>query len=159
VSVRGSFDSYYQDQPSPFESNESASTEAGTPLLGTIDTSPDSARLVAIGSAEFLDDAVLEISRSISSDRYLNNLQLLQNAVDWAVEDEDLLTIRARGLYARLLEPMDQKQQSFWEGLNYAVALIGLVAIGVVWNLRRRSEEPMALTAADADTTWGGGDA
>ena len=80
-----------------------------------------------------------------SQDRYLLNLQLVQNAVDWSVEDQDLLTIRSRGTYARLLKPMDKSQESMWEGLNYAVALSALIALGVVWNIRQRSEKPMPL--------------
>ena len=149
VSVRGSFESYFKDRPSPFEegaeteSSQETGSTGGQPVLGTIEVSPGSVRLTVIGSAEFLDDTVLGISQRWSQDRYLNNLQLLQNIVDWSVEDEDLLAIRSRGTYARLLKPMDEKEQSFWEGLNYAVALIGLIAIGVVWNTRQRNEEPM----------------
>ena len=158
VSIRGSFESYFKDRPSPFE--EGSVAEGGgegqeqepAPALGTLEVSPESSRLVVIGSAEFLDDAALGISRSQSPERYLNNLQFLQNAVDWAVEDEDLLTIRTRGTYARLLRPLAPAEQSLWEGLNYAVALIGLAVIGLVWNSRRRHEEPMELVAVEPHT-------
>jgi len=166
VSIRGSFESYFKDKPSPFqeegeteskEGEEPAGSESATPtpeateepILGTIEVSPESSRLVVIGSAEFVDDAVLEISRSFSQDRYLHNLQLLQNAVDWSVEDEDLLSIRSRGTYARLLRPMEKSEQSFWEGLNYALALLVVIGIGVVWNARQRSEDPMPLIDLD----------
>jgi ABC-2 type transport system permease protein len=160
VSVKGSFDSYFRDRPSPFEGEElpvapgpSATTpeipEEPRPVLGTIDTSPESSRLVVVGSSEFLDDVVLDISRSVSQDRYLYNLQFLENAVDWAVEDEDLLSIRSRGTYARLLADMNAQEQTFWEGLNYAVALLGLIALGVMWNLRQRGEEPIELVSTE----------
>jgi ABC-2 type transport system permease protein len=139
VSIRGSFESAFRDRPTPFEET------GGETQVRPIDVSPDSARLVVIGSAEFLDDAVLDISRNLSRDRYLQNLQLVQNAVDWSLEDEDLLTIRSRGIYARLLRDLDQEQQSFWEGLNYALALLGVIVIGVVWNMRQRGEEPIVL--------------
>jgi ABC-2 type transport system permease protein len=142
VSIRGSFESYFKGKPSPFQAGEG---EAEAPTLGTIEASPESSRLVVIGSAELVDDVVLGISRSLSQDRYLNNLQLLQNAVDWSVEDEDLLSIRSRGTYARLLKPMEKDEQTFWEGLNYALALLAVIGIGVLWNVRRRSEEPMPL--------------
>jgi ABC-2 type transport system permease protein len=147
VAVRGSFPSFFQNRTSPFQEESAGVTETLTetvePPLGTIEVSPESSRLVVIGSAEFIDDAVLDISSRLSADRYLNNIQLVQNAVDWSVEDEDLLTIRSRGTYARLLKPLEKGEQSFWEGLNYAVALVALLAIGAVWTLRRRSEEPM----------------
>ena len=148
VSVRGSFESYFKDKPSPLQG-----TEAEASALGTIEASPDSSRLVVLGSAEFVDDVVMEISRSFSQDRYLLNLQLLQNIVDWAVEDEDLLSIRSRGTYARLLRPLEKDEQSFWEGLNYALVLLALIGIGVVWNVRQRSEEPMPLVDVETVPT------
>ena len=154
VSLRGTFESYFADKPSPFlEAEETATAEttptpegaAEEPIPGTVEISPETARLVVIGSSEFLDDAILEISSSLSQDRYLNNLQFLQNAVDWSVEDEDLLSIRSRGTYARPLQPMEESEQTFWEGLNYAVALLAVIGIGVVWNTRQRGKEPMPL--------------
>jgi len=158
VTVRGAFESYFKERPSPFEGGQEVPESVGpaapgeetpeqpeTPVFGTIEASPKSARLVIVGSAEFLDDTVLSISQSLSRDRYLYNLQLVLNAVDWAVEDQDLLSIRSRGTYARLLPDLTREEQSFWEGLNYAVALLGLVALGVVWNSRQRGEEPIEL--------------
>jgi ABC-2 type transport system permease protein len=146
VAIHGSFESYFKDKPSPFQT-EPTEPVTGTvePPVGTVAASPESARLVVVGSAEFIDDAVLQISQRLSADRYLNNLEFVQNAVDWSVEDEDLLTIRTRGTYARLLEPLEQHQQTMWEGMNYAVALVALGVIAGVWNFRRRSEQPMQL--------------
>jgi ABC-2 type transport system permease protein len=147
VAIRGSFESYFKERPSPFQEETAEATAALTetvePPLGTVEISPESSRLIVIGSAEFIDDTVLDISSRLSAERYLNNLQFVQNAVDWSVEDEDLLTIRTGGTYARLLKPLEQQEQSFWEILNYAVALLALVAIGLVWNMQRRSEEPL----------------
>ena len=152
VSIRGSFESYFQDQASPFEAT-GVTTETVEGPLGTIEASPDTARLVVIGSAEFVDDPVLQASMQLSQDRYLNSLQFLQNAVDWAVEDQDLLTIRSRGTYARLLEPLEKGQQSFWEALNYAIVLVALFVIGGVWTLRRRNEQPMELVEPGGSET------
>jgi ABC-2 type transport system permease protein len=163
VSVSGTFESYFQERPSPFEGGQETPESLGptapgeeapppeeeAPVLGTIDRSPESARLIVVGSSEFLDDTVLGISQSLSQDRYLYNLQLVLNAVDWAVEDQDLLSIRSRGTYARLLPDLTREEQSFWEGLNYAAALIGLVVLGVVWNSRQRGEEAIELVERD----------
>jgi ABC-2 type transport system permease protein len=157
VSARGSFVSYFRDHPSPFEGGEETALPPAPgpgqetqdtperPVLATIESSPESARLVVVGSSEFVNDAVLGLSQSLSPERYLNNLNLLLNAVDWAVEDEDLLTIRSRGTQARLLGDLTREQQTFWEGLNYAVALLGLIVLGVIWNLRQREEAPIEL--------------
>jgi ABC-2 type transport system permease protein len=148
VSIRGSFESYFKGKPSPLQASQSETMTASSPVttsVGTIDASPDTARLVVIGSSEFIDDVVLGISRNMSQDRYLLNLQLVQNAVDWSVEDADLLSIRSRGTYARLLKPMDKNEETMWECLNFVVALSALIVLGVVWNIRQRSEKPMQL--------------
>jgi ABC-2 type transport system permease protein len=163
VAIRGSFESFFKDRPSPFQETAPVTTTVEPPL-GTITVSPESSRLTVIGSVEFIDDAVLNISSRLSADRYLNNLQFVQNAVDWSVEDEDLLSIRSRGTYARLLKSLDEGDQSLWEGLNYAVGLVALVVIGGVWTLRRRNERPMSLVepgeqdVREPEQTAGGSD-
>ena len=102
-----------------------------------------------VGSAEFLNDNVFQLSSSFSGDRYLNTLQFVQNAVDWFTQDSALAGIRSRGTAARLLKPLSNEEQSVWEGLNYVLALLGLVALGVIWRLRKRGEQPMDLVLAD----------
>jgi ABC-2 type transport system permease protein len=160
VSVQGSFESYFKDKPSPLTAQEEETAAPADPLaepasveppeqpttVGTIDSSPETARLVVIGSAEFLNDIVFDLSASLTRDRYLNSLQFMQNTVDWSVEDLDLLNIRSRGTSVRVLNPLTESEQSFWEGLNYVLALLALGAIGVVWRMRRQNEQPMELT-------------
>jgi ABC-2 type transport system permease protein len=141
VSVQGVFESAFKDQPSPFTETVGTETTPGS-APATIETSPETARLIVIGSA----DIVFEISSNFTRDRYLNSLQLIQNGVAWSTEDLDLLDIRARGTQSRVLVPLDEGRQSFWEGANYVVALLMLVVIGVVWNTRRRNEQPIQLT-------------
>ena len=104
VAVSGSFQSFFKDKPSPLASaaqpagDPAQPTPTPSPQRGsTIEASPDTARLVVIGSNDFLTDVVFQISSSLGTDRYLNSLQFIQNAVDWSVEDLDLLGIRARG--------------------------------------------------------------
>jgi ABC-2 type transport system permease protein len=153
VAVVGAFESFFKGKLSPLvaapptpQPGQPTPTLAPSSQSGsTIEASADTARLVVVGSAEFLTDVVFQISASMTQDRYLNSLQFLQNAVDWAVEDLELLGIRSRGTSARVLAPMAEGDQRFWEVLNYALALIGLVVIGGVWYMRRRNERPMEL--------------
>jgi ABC-2 type transport system permease protein len=157
VSVQGSFESAFKDKSSPFteggsEEEGAASGEEGTPTptpppssLAKIESSPETSRLIVIGSAEFVDDVVFDISSSLTRDRYLNSLQFMQNCVAWSTEDLALLDIRSRGTQTRVLAPLSEREQSFWEGANYVVALLVLVVVGIVWNSRRRNEEPMEL--------------
>ncbi len=150
VAVQGMFDSYFAGKPSPFE----AATEEGVTLpptgIGTIEQSPETARLLVVGSAEFVDDIVFQISSSMSGDRYLNSLQFVKNAVAWATEDLDLLEIQARGASSRVLAALDESGQSFWEIVNYGVALLALLALGGFVAMRRRNEPPMELMQPSA---------
>ena len=162
VSVQGSFESFFADRPSPFAAEDSAESSAsgeqpGTPTpepppssLATIDSSPETSRLIVIGSLEFVDDIIFDLSSSLNQDRYLNSLQLMQNCVAWSTEDLDLLSIRSRGTQTRVLAPLSEREQSFWEGANYVVALLALVVIGIVWNSRRRNAEAMELLPREA---------
>ena len=140
VTIRGSFESHFSDRPSPFEDDP-----LGRSGPGLVDQSPESAKLVVFGSSEFLDDIILDLSRSVSADRYLLNLQFIENAVDWALEDDDLLGLRARGTYTRLLQPLEESEQTIWEAANYAIALTALLVLGLVWNIRQRGEPAMVL--------------
>ena len=155
VSVQGVFTSFFKGKANPLAPTASTTPTASVAPTSTVaavrpssalETSPDTARLVVIGSAEFLDDLLLRLSSQLTQDRYLNNLQLAQNAVDWSVADLDLLAIRSRGSTTRVLQPMTESDQRFWEIANYVIALTALVAIGGVWRLRQRSETPMPLT-------------
>lgn len=147
VAIQGVFESYFANRENPFLASANVETgelPANVPLT-TITRSPAAARLIVIGSSTFADDFSLNLSARIAGDLYLNNLQFLQNSVDWAVEDLDLLAIRVRGRAARVLQPLTAGEQSFWEIANYAVALLALIGVYASWRTRRRSERPMTL--------------
>jgi ABC-2 type transport system permease protein len=152
VSVIGAFDSFFAGKEIPASAPADPNAQAApqptpaAPTTGTIEKSPATARLVVIGSGDFLNDTVFTISSQLAPDRYLNSLQFMQNAVDWSVEDLDLLTIRSRGTASRVLDPLTADEQSMWEFANYAFALVALVIIGIWWASRRRAEKPMTLS-------------
>ena len=79
---------------------------------------------------------------------YLNSLQLMANAVDWSLEDQGLLGIRSRGHFNRTLPAMDHSEQSFWEYLNYGLALAALGLIALLWQLRQRQRRRAFLEYA-----------
>ena len=144
VSVTGAFDSYFIDKPSPFAALADESGEAPEEI-GLIERSPDSAQLIVLGSSEFVNDNVYQIAASFGGDRFFSNLQLVANAIDSFTADASLASIRSRGSVARILPPISEGAQNQWALLNYAVALIGLLAIGLVWQVQRRSEKPLQL--------------
>ncbi|SDX11455.1 Gldg family protein [Thiocapsa roseopersicina] len=159
VAVEGRFDSAFAGRPSPLldDASEDDASEDGGPddtdpqaidpetgepvedkapvISGVVETSPASARLILIGSSTFLSDTAISLATEATQSRYLKPLELIQNAVDWSLEDRGLLTLRGRGQFNRLLEPVGREGRIFWETLNYVLALAGLAL--VYWLYRR----------------------
>ncbi len=153
VVVEGRFDSFFKGKPSPLldeeeeegdaagdggendkKEEEEKAAKGDTTITRVIDRSPESARIILFSSADFLSDETLELLSAALRTRYFNPIQLVENAVDWSLEDRGLLAIRGRSQFSRTLEPLDREEQQFWEYLNYALALLGL---GGVWIIRR----------------------
>lgn len=147
VAVEGSFGSHFVGQPSPFDGDEETGDgeQDSAARIGLIEGSPNNTRLVVLGSAEFVNDNVYQISANFGGDRFFSNLQFVANAIDWFTEDVSLATIRSRGSAARILPLIDETAQNRWVLINYAVAIIGLLLIGGVWQIQRRAEEPIQL--------------
>jgi len=172
VTLSGSFSSYFNEHPDPRLERQHTAREDGPaaedqesreapkeqrddrttpqgPRQPVLAHSPDSARLAVVGSGDFVHDALIAMSQGLGQDRYLNNLALLQNLVDWSVEDEELLAIRSRGAHARLLLPLSRGGQRFFEGLNYGVGLLALgLAVWLGGRLARR-ERPLVMTGTE----------
>ncbi|MEJ2456571.1 MAG: Gldg family protein, partial [Candidatus Thiodiazotropha sp.] len=159
VSVEGRFDSYFKGKPSPLavaqeKSDPKQDAAAGnraddgksakdkkpeTPVITrVIERSPESARLILFSSNSFLSDSMLNLATAGLGTRYLKPVQLVENAVDWSLEDRGLLAIRGRAEFSRTLDPLDRNSQVFWEYLNYGLALFGLF---VVWLIRRQIDQ------------------
>lgn len=138
VAVTGAFPSHEVAAKKDAEGQVAATDER------LIERSPAGTRVVVIGSSSFVSDEVLELSRAAGSEHVLNNVQLVQNLVDWAVADTDLLAIRSRGNYTRVLDvPEDERGR--WELVNYGIVALGLGLVIGASALRRRAREPMPL--------------
>jgi len=147
VAIKGRFDSWFKDKPSPLlkqsgkdkengkVTDKTASKNATKPVVASvIERSSDSARLVLISANDFARDMVVSLTSQGMGTQYTRQMEMIQNAVDWSLQDEGLLAIRSRASFARTLIPMEHDTQLFWEYLNYALALFGL---GLVWGWRR----------------------
>ena len=166
VVSEGRFDSYFADRDSPLlaagdgdrgeeaaavngadEASEEAAA-AGEQFGGTIERSPESARIILFGSNDFLKDRVIGLAGLAAGSEYLNSLQLMANAVDWSLEDRNLLAIRSRGHFNRTLPALDRGEQAFWEYSNYLLALAALGAIALLRQWRQRARRRAYLEYA-----------
>ena len=157
VVVEGRFDSFFKGKPSPLvnepqeddekpdgenrEEQEKDQDGGGEEqvISRVIDHSPDGARIILFASNGFLSDEMLGLTASGMGTRYLKPLQLVENAIDWSLEDRGLLAIRGRAHFSRVLDPVEEESRQFWEYLNYGLALAGLLLIALVryWVRRR----------------------
>jgi len=156
VAVEGRFESYFKDKPSPLVSgDERAEDEEKAPVIArVIDRSPTSARIIVFASSSFLTDTMLDLASSGMGTRYLKPIQLVENALDWSLEDSGLLAIRGRANFSRTLKPLDRESQLFWETLNYGLPLFGLLLIALI---RRQTNKRATLRyAAILGTTENG---
>jgi len=103
---------------------------------GVIESSPPAARLILIGSASFLTDTAIALASEATQTRYDKPIELIQNAVEWSLEDRGLLALRGRGQFSRLLAPLSREGRIIIEYLNYALALGG---VGLLYWLARRA--------------------
>jgi ABC-2 type transport system permease protein len=153
VAVEGRFTSAFAGKSSPLlpaatdqkkdgatdPKTEGDAAQAKKPVIsGVIETSPPSARLILIGSESFLTDTAIGLANEATQSRYLKPIDLVQNAVEWSLEDRGLLALRGRGQFSRLLEPLSREGRMAYEYLNYALALGGLALL--YW-LARRSRQ------------------
>ncbi len=160
VVAEGQFKSYFAGKPSPLAKDAKPAEEAPKPgavskpgeapkdkdkegekasITSVIERSPESARIVLIGSSSFLSDDILSLLSQVDRTQYMTPLSFAQNLVDWSLEDRGLLALRARGgLFSRTLGPLKAGEQPFWEYLNYGLALFGL---GLVYFIRRRMRQ------------------
>ena len=107
---------------------------------GVVEQSPSDARLVVVASASFASDVLLQLSQQAES-----NLQLVQNLVDWGLEDTDLLSIRSRGTFARTLAPLDEEERSYAIAVTSGISILALAVIIVITVLRQRTLRPFPL--------------
>lgn len=145
VIAEGRFESYFKGRKSPLDNpdvhsgtatNTTTNESKDQPLtVSTIETSPESARIILFSSNLFVSDQLLWMASQSLGSHYVQPVELIHNATDWSLEDRDLLSIRGRGQFARTLRPMSPGFQLFFEYLNYALAIIGLL---LVWLIRKR---------------------
>lgn len=144
VLIEGRFDSFFAGKSSPmFEAAKKTTADpeilaedVATAKLGVVDRvierSSESARLFVFSSNDFLADQVTRMIGAADGTSYTTSAQMFANVVDFALEDQSLLSIRSRGQFNRTLPPMAQAEQAQLEYLNYGLALLG-IALVFLW--------------------------
>jgi gliding-associated putative ABC transporter substrate-binding component GldG len=119
---RGAKESYFANR-SDFEKGENF-------ISGSV------AELAIIADLKFFDD-----QRAASVEE---NLALILNGVDYLAGDEELISIRSRGVTSRPLKQLSDGERSFWKWINIALpATLALIFALLRW--RRNREQRRIL--------------
>ncbi len=143
AAITGRFPSVFADRPSPLFSGEAGAVRH-------MEASVADGRLLVVGSSEIVSDMVVQLSGQSGGEPHAGNLQLLQNAIDWASEDTALLSIRGGGAFARTLRPLDDEARAAREWTTAAAVFIPLLLIGIVPRARRSRPESIAAGTSAA---------
>lgn len=147
VAVSGQFSSFFSGKTSPLltennpqvEENDEGEGNSDPGVFSTvIDKSSESSRIVLIASNDFASDQTLSISNAMARTEVIYPVQLVNNIVDWSLEDAGLLSISSRSHFSRTLPPMEKNEQVFMEYLNYCLALLGIIGIYFIIRWRKR---------------------
>jgi gliding motility-associated transport system permease protein/gliding motility-associatede transport system auxiliary component len=153
VVVEGKFESFFKEIGPPMlnpededehrhDDSSKSSEQEEDPVISTmIEKSPDAARIIVFASNDFVSDQTLQLAASAGGTEYLNSLNLIENAIDWSLEDRGLLSIRSRSHFSRTLRPLSSQAQVFWEYLNYGFALVGLFLVYIIHRRSRLKAE------------------
>ena len=148
VMIEGKFQSFFKTPPLPETAKDEQGEEgsAGAETTGKankqahftdiIKHSPDSARLIILGSGAFLSDQVMRSVGSANGTLYTKPAAMISNLVDWSVEDLALLSIRNRSYFNRTLPPIPENEQKTWEYANYGMAILAVLLV-IGFNLYR----------------------
>lgn len=133
VMVEGLFPDTFEDRavpawpaPAPADGEEAPAPEPEPEPI-----TPAPGQLLLIGSAKMFDDGVIAAPQ---------NALLLLNAVDYLAGSRDLLSIRAKSLTNRTLEPMEAGTKLFWRFVTILLVPILLTVFGVSRAAMRRNE-------------------
>lgn len=139
-SLQGRFASFFADGDVPAQVRdalEREGTAVGIGGQGALQRSPESARIVLFASNDFMDDQVLANMVTASGTQYLGPLELFMNTLDWALQDDQLLSIRNRAHFNRTLPPMERRGQQVIEYINYGLSLLWLALLALLGWLSR----------------------
>lgn len=125
--AQGTFSSYFES-----DEGKALNKDLGDLNAAAIASSPATARLIVLSSPTMFSDQMIRLFASMGAGDALSNLTLLGNTVDWACQDESLLSIRSRSHFKRTLRPLERRQQMMWEYLTYFLALLVLGIIAAI---------------------------
>jgi gliding-associated putative ABC transporter substrate-binding component GldG len=131
--INGKFKSYFADKKIPTK-DEAVAKDEVVASTETKTDSVESGRLVVVGDSDFIEENNIT--------RAPNNLTFFQNTIDLLVQDEGLISIRAKGSADRPIKKVDDQERNSIKFLNIFGVTILILIIGVTrFYLRRKDNK------------------
>jgi ABC-2 type transport system permease protein len=156
LAMTGSFPSFFADRSAPAGGADGdADGTAGAAGDVVLRASPET-RLVVVANAEFLNDFVAQALGTFEGGFFTANLRFVENLIDWANLDSDMIHIRSRGTAARRIDRLATGAEVSIETANYIVPLGLLAVVGAVRFVRRRRTVPVVAVSGQPGAVEGG---
>jgi ABC-2 type transport system permease protein len=138
----------------PILKSASLDRETNSPL-NFVESSTEKSKIVVFASNTFLTDKVIYLMSSVVGRLSLEPINVVQNAIDWSLNDRELLDIRAHGNFVRALYPPTPGSQLLFELMNYGLAIAGIFIVFIcskilIW---RRNKSLLRLLTVTTDST------
>jgi gliding-associated putative ABC transporter substrate-binding component GldG len=146
--LQGEFRSYFAGKPVPAPGPAAPPRENEPSPSKTGPKSPAGTRLVVFGDADMVQDQFLGLNQA--------NLMLLQNTVDYLIEDVSMIGIRSKSQTRRPLKELDDDKVTLAKWVNIIGLPAAFVLLGFVrWRLRRASRRRQAARLLSGDSKPG----
>lgn len=107
--------------------------------------SPDNKMIIIadgdVGRNQILKGQPLPLGEDLLTNQHYGNEQFLRNALDYLLDDANLMTLRNRNIEARLLDRQRiDAERTHWQALNLLLPLLLLGIFGVVFSWLRKKK-------------------
>jgi gliding-associated putative ABC transporter substrate-binding component GldG len=133
AALSGKFPGWFRDKPKPIR-------EGSEEELPDLPAEARESRIVVIGDSDLATTLI-----QMTQGQGFQNLDFMLKTTDWLGNDDDIIGIRNRqpqaGRLDRIVDPEKRlKAMRFSQILNVGIIPLGLVAAGIVRNLKRRTK-------------------
>jgi len=134
ILLEGEFESIFKNRITP-QSDQLKFTEQSVNTRMIIVADGD------IASNQISRGAALPLGYDNYEKRQYGNKDFLLNAVDYLLEDQDLINVRSREIKMRLLDVQKtQQERGFWQIINVVLPLILILTFGILKFYRRKKK-------------------
>ncbi|MGJ8744689.1 gliding motility-associated ABC transporter substrate-binding protein GldG [Polaribacter sp.] len=131
VLLEGNFNSAYKNRVKPFETTLFKETSTSNKMIVIADGD--------VGKNQILKGKPFDLATDKWTNEQFGNKDFLLNAVDYLLDDVDLMELRNKSIKINILDKQKAyKERRFWQFFNIILPLILLLLFGITFNYLRK---------------------